>query len=153
LRTVPTVFLSSTGLDLVEYRDAAIEVCNQLGLVPIAMEFFEAMGAGAVEASKTKLEDADVYVGIFAHRYGYIEPGYDRSVTQLEFEHAGERRLERLCFVVDDSYPWPPDAIDYEHHGELVAFKKSVDKLVRARFTTGEVAGQGGVRGGGGARK
>ncbi len=42
-----SVFLSSTGRDLQEYRAAAIAVCNELGLVPMAMEFWESMGVGA----------------------------------------------------------------------------------------------------------
>jgi hypothetical protein len=129
-------FLSSTGKDLEKYRDAAIEVCNRLQIVPIAMEFFEAMGAGASEGSKRKLDEADVYVGIFAHRYGYIEAGYDTSVTEVEFDHAGERRLDRLCFVVDPKHPWPTDAIDYENHAKLAKFKGRLDKLIRAQFDT-----------------
>jgi hypothetical protein len=38
------VFISSTGLDLQSYREAAIDVCNRLELIPLAMEFFEASG-------------------------------------------------------------------------------------------------------------
>ena len=86
-------------MDLAEYRAGAIEVCNRLGLIPVAMEFFEAMGTGATQDSVTKLEVADVYVGIFAHRYGFIEPGRAASATELEFDHAVSRGLERLCFM------------------------------------------------------
>jgi hypothetical protein len=75
------VFISSTGLDLREYREAAEEICKRLELFPVAMEYFEVMGLGASEGSKRKLDTADVYVGIYAHRYGYIENGYDKSVT------------------------------------------------------------------------
>src|SRR5438094_482205 len=106
------VFLSSTGQDLAKYREGAIEVSNRLGLVPVAMEFFEAMGKGATEGSKRKLKDADVYVGIFAHRYGYIEEGYDKSVTEIEFDYASnELNLDRLCFAIDTDYPWSPSNI------------------------------------------
>lgn len=129
------VFISSTGHDLNEYRQAAIDTCNALGLIPIAMEFFEAMGKGATAGSKSNLDVADVYVGIFAHRYGYIEDGYDRSITEIEFEHAGERKLERLCFVVDPDLPWPPAAIDHANHLRLEAFKGRIGKLIRAQFT------------------
>ena len=129
------VFISSTGKDLADYREAAIAECNRLGLVPIGMEFFEAMGVGATQGSLAKLDEADVYVGIFAHRYGYIEDDYDRSVTELEFDHAGERGLERLCFALDPKHPWPPDAIDFAHYAELAAFKVRMDKLIRNLFT------------------
>ena len=53
------------------------------------MEFFEAMGVGATEGSKQKLDTADLCVGIFAHRYGYREEGYEQSVIEIEFDHAG----------------------------------------------------------------
>ena len=99
------VFISSTGKDLTEYREAATAVCLELGLFPIAMEFFAAVGKGATAGSKSKLDDADVYVGIFAHRYGYIEDGYDKSVTEIEFDYAGEKRLDRLCFLLDPKHP------------------------------------------------
>lgn len=101
------VFISSTGKDLTDYRQAAIEVCLRLGLTPVAMEFFEAMGIGATEGSKAKLDGADVYVGIFAHRYGYIEDGHNKSVTEIEFDYAGEKKLKRLCFLLDPKHPWP----------------------------------------------
>src|ERR1019366_1311502 len=131
------VFISSTGKDLAEYREVAIETCNRLQMVPVAMEFFEAMGPGATQGSRQKLEECDVYVGIFAHRYGYIEPGHDVSVTEMEFHYADERGLERLCFLVAPDYPWPPDWIDYENHARLAALKDKVNRgVIRMEFTT-----------------
>ncbi|WP_163999270.1 NB-ARC domain-containing protein [Pyxidicoccus caerfyrddinensis] len=131
-----TVFISSTGLDLADYRAAVIEVCNRAGLVPIAMEFFESMGAGATEGSNLKLDEADVYLGIFAHRYGYIEAG-EKSITEEEFDHAKARGLERLCFLVKPTYAWTPDAIDYEHHEKLERFKRRIrTSAICNEFTT-----------------
>ena len=75
------------------------------------MEFFNAMGPGATEGSKQRIMQSDVYVGIFAYRYGYVEEGYAESVTEIEFQFAGERDIDRLCFLVDPAYPWPVDAI------------------------------------------
>lgn len=130
------VFIGSTSFDLKPYRQAAINVCNRLGLVPIVMEFFTAIGAGATEGSKRKVDVADLYVGIFAHRYGYIEDGFDQSVTEIEFHHAGTRGLDRLCFLVDPNYMWPPEYIDHENYPKLQAFKKNLNSsLIRAQFT------------------
>jgi hypothetical protein len=135
---MPNVFISSTSHDLADYRQAAIDTCIKLGLFPIAMEHFEAMGVGATEGSKRKLEDADLYVGIFAHRYGYIESETDgRSVTEIEFDYAGECKLDRLCFLVEPAYPWPPDAVDHENYPRLQQFKNRLSaSLIRAQFTT-----------------
>jgi tetratricopeptide (TPR) repeat protein len=133
---VKKVFIGSTSRDLAEYRQAAIETCEKYGFAPIAMEHFPAMGVGATEGSKRKLSEADVYVGIFAHRYGDIESGYVDSVTEIEFDYAGQRGIERLCFLVDPAYPWPHDTTDLENHEKLVAFKARVERtLIRAQFT------------------
>src|SRR5215210_88011 len=133
------VFIGSTGKDLEGYRSAAIGECNRLGLVPVAMEFFEAMGVGATEGSKRQLDDADLYVGIFAHRYGYREEGHEQSVTEIEFDYAGERGLDRLCFLINPDHPWPPRFTDHENYPRLEAFKSRIDTaLIRAEFTTVE---------------
>lgn len=130
------VFISSTSRDLVAYRDVAIEVCNRLKMTPIAMEFFEAMGVGATAGSKRKLDDSTLYIGIFAHRYGYIEAGYTQSVTEIEFDYAGELGLDRLCFLVDPAYPWSPEAIEFAQMDKLTVFKSRINtSLIRAYFT------------------
>ena len=77
-----------------------------------------------------------MYVGIFAYRYGYIEPGHDKSLTEIEFDHAGERNIDRLCFTMDPNHPWPHNADDPEHHVQLGAFKQRVNLLIRGQFTT-----------------
>jgi hypothetical protein len=63
-----SAFISSTSLDLEKYREAAGEICRKWGLFPIMMKDFPAMDAGAVAGSKRQLDEADVYIGIFAHR-------------------------------------------------------------------------------------
>jgi NB-ARC domain/Domain of unknown function (DUF4062) len=136
---MPSVLISSTSEDLASYRKAAMDVCADLELLATAMEHFPAVGLGAVEGSLRKFAEGDVYVGIFAHRYGTIVPGHDRSVTELEFDFAGEQGLERLCFVVDGKYPWPPDAMDQrkEDRQRLKTFKARIDaELIRGVFTT-----------------
>lgn len=133
------VFIGSTSKDLAAYREAALNTCLKLDMQPIAMEHFEAMGVGAVEGSKRKLDPTDLYVGIFAFRYGYIETGYDKSVTEIEFDHAGILGLERLCFFAKSDYPFPPSVIDVENQEKLKTFRDRVYKsLIIAEFTTVE---------------
>lgn len=133
------VFISSTSEDLSDYREVAIATCNRLGLVPVGMEFFGAMGPGATDGSLRRINESDVYVGISAYRYGYIEPGFDRSVTEEEFNHAGERGLERLCFLTDPSHPWAVDAVDWRQMDEVQRFREMVERLtIRELFTTAD---------------
>ncbi len=134
---VKSVFISSTSLDLKKYRQVAIDTCVSLGFLPIAMEKFEAMGVGATEGSKRKLKEADLYIGIIAHRYGYIEAGFDKSVTEIEFDYAGERGLDRLCFLIGSNHPWPKSAVEKRNVDKLDAFKAKVEKsVIRSLFTT-----------------
>ena len=126
-------------MDLTEYRRTAIDVCNRLALLPIAMEFFEAMSQGATASSLAKLSAADVYVGLVAHRYGYVEPGYGISVTEAEFDEAGRTGIPRLCFRVDPNCLWPPSAVDHENFERLETFRRKIDTaVVRQFFTTAD---------------
>jgi hypothetical protein len=125
-------FISSTSKDLGEYRQAAAEVCLRLKILPLLMEHFESMGVGATAGSRAQLAAADAYVGIFANRYGYIEPPYDRSVTELEFDYAAERNLERLCFVADKTADLPTYPGDDQQ--KLATFKARIDTLIRSTF-------------------
>ena len=98
------VFLSSTSRDLPEFRAAALQACRELHLGVVAMEDFEAMGVGATDGSLAKVDQADAF-GLFAYRYGYVEPGRPASVTELEFDRARPCGLECLCFLVAPDHP------------------------------------------------
>ena len=102
------VFISSTSIDLKDYRAAAIAMCEEQAIVvePIAMEYFEAMDIGAVEGSLRKVREAQIYVGILAHRYGFIPPDETRSITEMEFDEATRIGIPRLCFLINEEYPW-----------------------------------------------
>ncbi|HEY7769569.1 NB-ARC domain-containing protein, partial [Longimicrobium sp.] len=91
----------------------------------------------AAEASRRMLRQSALYVGIFAHRYGYREPGHECGIAEEEFEYAGELGIERLCFVVDPGFPWPPESIDYATQDRLCEFKQRVRQAgYSAAFTT-----------------
>ncbi len=131
------VFLSSTGLDLGDYRAAAVAVCNELGLIPITMAFWESMGRGAAANALANLNTCDVFVGFFAHRYGYIEPGDECSITEREFDQAGSK-MERLCFLMSNTHPWPIEKVEGHYLLRQVAFKERVSKLAPLPFGTVE---------------
>lgn len=139
MNKTPHVFISATREDLRPYCQAAVAVCNKLKLVPIDMDTnFVATSAGATEGSQAQIAKADVFVGVYAYRYGYSEPGCDKSVTECEYDFAIERKLECLCFVVDPDYGWPPKLVD-NPRDKIEAFRARVDKRhIRGSFTTVE---------------
>jgi tetratricopeptide (TPR) repeat protein len=132
------VFISSTSVDLRPYRAAVRRACDELSLGVVDMKDFEAADLDAASASLAKLEQAGVYVGVFAHRYGFVPPGEGRSVTECEFDRATELGLERLCFLLHDDHPWPDDATHRDQPERVRALHAKVLSagLVAARFTT-----------------
>src|SRR3954469_54052 len=99
---IQTVIISSTVEDLRENREPARDACLMLNFWPKMMEYIGAMDASGLAASLTLVDDADLYVGIFARRYGTIPEGSDVSITEAEYLRAVERGIPRLLFVATE---------------------------------------------------
>lgn len=95
-----TAMISSTSLDLPDHRQQAIEACLRQSVFPIAMEHLPASDADATRASMEMVEKADIYIGVFAWRYGYVPEGQDISITEMEFNRAVERKIPILVFTI-----------------------------------------------------
>src|SRR5713226_1921160 len=102
---VPTVMISSTSVDLPEHRQEAIDACLREGLFPIAMEHLPARDADAIRVSIEMVDKADIYIGIFAWRYGHKPEGHDISITEMEFNRAVERKIPILVFLIHKEHP------------------------------------------------
>jgi tetratricopeptide (TPR) repeat protein len=103
-----TVMISSTARDLPEHRKEAMDACLRQGMFPIMMEHLPATDAEAIPASLKMVDEADVYLLILAHRYGYVpnanNPG-QISVTECEYNHAVKRKIPCLVFVMHADHP------------------------------------------------
>jgi hypothetical protein len=117
------VMVSSTILDLPEHREEVRNACLQQGMFPDMMEDLAASSDDAIAVSLGKVDHADVYVGVFGHRYGYIPQGHALSITQLEYERAVDRNIERLIFIMHSDHPITIADVDFEHHAELISLK------------------------------
>jgi hypothetical protein len=133
-------FLSSTYVDLVEHRQAAAEAVERLGQQVGRMEVFGARPDEPSEACLAEIDDCDLFVGIYAHRYGYVPDGSPVSITEAEFDHAKAKGKPLFCFVIDEEHPWPPKLIDDEPlKSRLRSFKAKIGSgLVRDTFTTSQ---------------
>ncbi|WP_158501601.1 DUF4062 domain-containing protein [Vitiosangium sp. GDMCC 1.1324] len=96
--------VSSTVRDLAEHRDAVLQACLEVGVFPRMMEYLPASDAEAVSVSTEMVDQSELYIGVFAHRYGYVPPGGTRSVTEMEYERAVQRGIPRLIFLMSDDY-------------------------------------------------
>jgi|SRR5680860_64562 len=132
------VFLSSTYEDLIEHRQKAIEALERLGPQVRGMEKFVAQPVEPSVACLSEIEVCELFVGIYAHRYGHIPHGSAVSITEAEFRHARDHKKPIFCFEVDPDYPWSPEMIENELGMiKLIALKKEIRfSLMRDTFTT-----------------
>ncbi|MEK6752372.1 MAG: DUF4062 domain-containing protein [Chloroflexota bacterium] len=130
------VFLSSTYIDLIEHRKAAHDALEQLGLHVIWMEAFGARPEDSTKACLDEVEESDLFVGIYAHRYGYIPDGKDISITEQEFDHAKKLGKPIFGFIVDDDFIWHQKNWEHDKKAKLDAFLSKVKKQPVEFFTT-----------------
>jgi hypothetical protein len=133
-------FLSSTYVDLVSHRKAAAEAVERLGHQVGHMEVFGARPEEASEVCRSEIDECDLFVGIYAHRYGYVPDGSRVSITEAEFDHARKTNKPLFCFLVDEDHPWPPKMIENEPgRSKLSSFKAKIgSRVARDTFTTPE---------------
>src|SRR5689334_12356797 len=109
---IKKVMISSTALDLPEHRKVVLDACLRQGMYPVMMEHMAAVNVGAIEESLRIVNEADIYLGIFAYRYGYVPEGYDISITEMEYNRAAERGIPRLIFLMDKDHPVKPTDVE-----------------------------------------
>ena len=98
---------------------------------PDMMEYLTATDADALEVSLRIVDRADLYLGVFAFRYGYIPPNQTISVTEAEYDRAVERGIPRLIFLVSDKHPVVP--ADVETGDGAVKLTKLKERLKQER--------------------
>ena len=129
------VFLSHTS-ELGQYPQeqsfvrAAEEAVIRAGAVPGDMKYFTARDSKPAEYCVREVSRADVYVGIIGFRYGTpVLDDPERSYTELEFEAASEKGLERLLFLLDENAVLPLPAkylSDLQYGQRQRAFRQRV---------------------------
>jgi hypothetical protein len=100
-----SAFISSTVLDLPEHRAAAVNACLRVGVEPLVMEEQGAADSSPLARGNALLDQADIYIGILGFRYGFVPPGQQKSLTEIEFEHAREKGIPRLVFLMSEDHP------------------------------------------------
>ena len=122
------VIISSTARDLPEHRKEAMEACRRQGFLAMPMEDLPASDEGAIAVSLGMVDNADIYLGILAHRYGYVPKGHDISITEMEYNRAGERGIPRLMFVMHEEHAIRVGDVEMGEGAEkLKAFKQRVE--------------------------
>ncbi|HVG31547.1 MAG TPA: DUF4062 domain-containing protein [Pyrinomonadaceae bacterium] len=100
--------ISSTAHDLPLHRKEVLDACLRQGMFPVMMEHVPASDAEAISTSLKMVDEADIYLGVFAHRYGSVPRDNNPqqiSITEMEYNRAIERGIPRLIFLMHDDHP------------------------------------------------
>lgn len=132
------IYISSTFSDLEPYREAVYKALRKLRHDVIAMEDYVATDKRPLDKCLADVESCDVYVGIFAWRYGYI-PEKDnpkqKSITEREFRHAVEKGKPCLIFLLAEEAPWPKTLMEKgTDETQLEALRKELAEAYAASF-------------------
>jgi hypothetical protein len=110
---VSAIYVSSTFADLRDHRKALSLAIRRLGHVDVAMEYYIAEDARPLDRCVRDAGSCDLYLGVFARRYGFCPPGEQRSITELEFRAARAAGIDCLCFLLAEDAPWPDESVEH----------------------------------------
>lgn len=99
-----SVFVSSTYKDLIDHRSRVKDQIMRRDMLFRGMETFGADPNRVTPAAKIveEVRKADVYLGIFGVRYGYIDEATGLSMTELEFNQAVASEKPMFLYVIRD---------------------------------------------------
>ena len=109
------IYISSTYSDLVEERKAVYEALDTLERHKIVcMERYVATDQRPVDKCFKDAASCDIYIGIFAWKYGDEPRGHDgQSITEIEYRAADDSTKTRtLIFMLEPTAAWPMDRVD-----------------------------------------
>src|SRR5258708_30258339 len=137
-RPVLRIFISSTAVDLIDYREKVRDAVLRLENLPIAMETFSAKSGQPAGECIRMAAEADAVICVVAYRYGYVPPvelggGAERSITWLEVDAAKRAGKPVFAFLVDPNAPWTgvkeQDRLTAEPPEKAPEIVKAVQKL------------------------
>ena len=103
------------------------EAIRKLRHQTVAMEDYTSTEQKPVDKCICDVQSCDIFIGIYAFRYGFIPEGYDISITHLEYEAAGEVGIPRLIFLIDENARWTISAVDIDRT-KIDEFRKIVQE-------------------------
>lgn len=131
------IFISSTYLDLIEERQAAVEAILKAGHIPAGMELFTASNKSQWDIITRWIDESDIYMLILGGRYGSIENESQKSYTHLEYEYAQSQGKPLFAVVIEDSALDSRKSRDIEKDNpeRLNEFRKKVLSYMSSFFT------------------
>ena len=141
------IYISSTLSDLAEHRAAVKSVIPTLSSEKdlmsfeyIGFEYRTTESMPAIDSYFAAIDEADFVIFLLGWRYGFIPDGSKKSVLELEYEHAMQKKKIILCYIINENYPVSPRLIEHGTGAEhLKRFKERLRKQhVISTFTSPE---------------
>lgn len=130
---IAAIFVSSTWLDLQPERAAVERALNRFHEAKfIGMEYFGSRDETTHRASLDEVDRAQLYIGIFAGRYG-------SGITEAEYRRARERKLDCLIYFKAETSIAPEFCkTDAASARRLTVFKEELRKHTATTFSSPE---------------
>jgi Subtilase family/Domain of unknown function (DUF4062) len=142
-REVFDIFLSSTSVDLEQYRAKVSDMIARLRQTTIRMENFGAKPNKPLATCHDEVLRCDALIVIVGHRYGWVpstkEGGDDvKSITWWEVQWALDAEKPVYVFVADPNAPWTGEReqdrlLDAKTERSFVEIGKAVQRLKEFR--------------------
>ena len=120
-------------MDLHRAREAVIRLLSVIPADLIAMEVFGSDEAQPLDFCLEQVRRSNFFIGIYAERYGKVDPTSGKSITQLEYEEAARllatgQMFGLLIYVLDHAALWPVEYIDRDatNFSSLETFKSEL---------------------------
>jgi len=136
----PRIFLSSTYVDLVETRKEIIQWLE--GIFRTELIIMETFGSDADPPdihSVKRVRECDLFIGIYAHRYGTIDKDSGKSITELEFDEARAAfstgiLKDILLYIIEENENWLIEHKEGNQVGQI-GLKRLKDKASQHTYT------------------
>jgi hypothetical protein len=106
------VFVSSTSIDLKDHRQRVIAQLRRASYHVDPMEDWTSDADEPRQFSLDRLDGCRACVLLVGFRRGFVPAGEERSITQMEYDHALDRQIDVLPFLLDDGVTGWPDQYD-----------------------------------------
>ena len=138
------IYVSSVSNDLKEHQEEVYKILHKLGYEAMTMGDFVVDGRASLKKCLDEVASCDLYLGIFAWRYGHIPDRSNperKSIAELEYRQAGAAGIPRLTFLLDPKTPWSPNVMDAitgdgERGQRIAVFREELEKEKLVSFFT-----------------
>jgi hypothetical protein len=112
-----SVFVSYTFEDLQTYQEAVGLALRETGMTNLEVTLKDGKLADHLEISRLALHKADIFLGIYASRYGALIEDHDLSLTEHLYSEACLLGIPRFIYVVSPEQRWADDYLKTGYEG------------------------------------